>query len=57
MDQRTRDAIRNVINYLWDDELRDYNEQDGDGKQNHIFNELEYLDNLLLSEGSRFSRG
>lgn len=50
MDQRTRDAIRNVIDYLWDDELRDYNEQDGDGQQNHIFNELEYLDNLLLSE-------
>lgn len=47
MDQRIIDAIENVVNYLWDDEVADYAEQDGDGQEHHIFNSLELLDDYV----------
>ena len=47
MDQRTIEAIQSIIDYMYDDELRDYQEQDEDGQQNHIFKQLQHLDNLV----------
>jgi hypothetical protein len=40
-------ALRNVIDYNWTDEERDYVEQSDEGKTYHIFNDLRLLNALL----------
>jgi len=47
MDQRTIEAIQSVIDYLYDDEHEDYMEQDEEGRENHVYNSIVYLDNLV----------
>ncbi|SEM79914.1 hypothetical protein [Streptacidiphilus jiangxiensis] len=45
-DDELRD-MRAVVDYSWAAEQRDFEEQDEDGRQNHIFNSLVVLDALL----------
>lgn len=42
-----RDALRNVVDYCWQDEQRDYNEQDESGQAFHIFGDLGALQAFL----------
>lgn len=43
MTEKEREALRAVIYYLWEDESRDYYEQDDEGREGHIFNHLKTL--------------
>lgn len=53
MSERTNteviDAIKQVLSYMWEDELRDYQEQDDEGQQNHILNSLAVLDDYVTN--------
>lgn len=42
-----RSAIENVLAYMWQDEERDFNEQDEDGRNGHIFNDLKVLAGMV----------
>ena len=55
MKQEIIDSIKLVLDYLWDDELKDYQEQDEEGRENHILNALTCLDDYVnnLDEGDR----
>lgn len=43
----TIEAIDRIVDYLWEPEKRDYDEQDEDGQANHIFNDLYAVNNEL----------
>lgn len=43
MNQTEREAIKAILDYMWEDESRDYHEQDEEGRENHIFNHLQTL--------------
>lgn len=47
MDDKTRQAIEDVLNYLWDDEAEDFAENGGEGA--HIFTSLVTLREALDS--------
>lgn len=47
MNDRERMALEAVVDYLWDDESRDYDEQDEHGKDNHILNSLQVLKEMV----------
>ena len=53
MSERTNteviDAIKQVLSYMWEDEFRDYQEQDDEGQQNHILNSLAVLDDYVTN--------
>lgn len=46
------EAIRNVVNYNWSDELGDFNAQDEDGREHHIFRDLQAIVRWLDSKGA-----
>jgi hypothetical protein len=42
------EALQSLVEYCWDSEQRDYEEQESDAaKQNHVFNSLVLLNDLL----------
>lgn len=50
MDAETRSALRDVIAYNWQDEERDYEENDGEGSPEHVFRKLRHLDHWLSAQ-------
>lgn len=53
MDDEVIDAIKLVLDYLWEDELKDYQEQDEEGQQNHILVALTCLDDYVSNLDER----
>jgi hypothetical protein len=53
MAQEISDAIRDVVAYLWADEEADYEQQDSDGRKNHIFHSLVVLDSYVMNREDR----
>ena len=48
------EALQSLVEYCWDSEQRDYEEQEDDkARQNHVFNSLVLLNNLLTKINSR----
>lgn len=47
IDDATIDSIKLVLDYMWDDEFKDYQEQDEEGQENHILNALTCLDDYV----------
>ena len=43
MNKDELDALVRVIDYMYYDELRDYLDQDDEGRENHILNDLRIL--------------
>lgn len=43
----TIDSIKLVLDYMWEDEFKDYQEQDEEGQENHILNALTCLDDYV----------
>jgi hypothetical protein len=46
-----RPDVAKVLEYNWPQEFRDFEEQDEDGKENHIFTVLNRLDMWLKQSG------
>ena len=46
-DRQIRDDVRAVVDYNWNDERTDHDQQDSDGQQNHIFHALARLQRWL----------
>ncbi len=44
--KREHEAIKAVVNYLWKDEEKNYEECNEEGKKKHIFNALKKLKRL-----------
>ena len=48
------EELQSLVEYCWDSEQRDYEEQEDDkARQNHVFNSLVLLNNLLTKINSR----
>lgn len=47
MDDNVRDSIRKIVEYLWDEEERHYNEEDGPLLSDHIFYHLKEVKDWL----------
>ncbi len=45
MNQTEKEALKNVVNYLYEAEKKDYEYSPKEAKENHIFNDL-----LILNE-------
>lgn len=45
-----RESIIAVVEYNWQDEARDYEDQEENGREAHIFNHLRRLDEFVSSE-------
>lgn len=41
------ESLDRVVDYCWESEKRDYDEQDAEGQDNHIFRDLEILNEAL----------
>jgi len=52
--RETVNAIRSIVAYSWTDEKRDFERmtEAGENTENHIFRDLQRLDNFLLSVAS-----
>lgn len=50
MNESEVQALNNLVNCNWDAEERDYNEQDAEGRENHIFRDLVRLRTYLIWE-------
>ena len=54
MDEKTLDAIKAVLSYLWADESKDF--EVSDEPENHIFRHVLQLESTLKAEYKRLGR-
>lgn len=47
MTEAEREALARVLQYMWEDELEDYGQQEPEFRRGHIFEDLETLSDYL----------
>lgn len=47
MDKYTMQAMNDIIEYMYDDEFKSYEESNEEEKKNHIFNQIELVSEWL----------